>query len=182
MASPAFFVRFLSVDERVIDVNASRTELQREFEERLSRLGYDLVQVEWAGRAHRPVIRLRVERAALDRPVSLGDCTAVSRGMEAWLDSDARIPDRYVLEVSSPGLERPLIRARDFRRFRGRKIAVQGTAPLSGDASRIEGTLLGFAGGDEGTGSILLRLSGGHEIEVPRSRVARARLVHEWSA
>ena len=163
-------------------MNASRTELQREFEERLSRLGYDLVQVEWAGRAHHPIIRLRVERTALDRPVSLGDCTAVSRGMEAWLDSDVRMPDRYVLEVSSPGLDRPLTRARDFRRFRGRKIAVQGTGPLSGDASRIEGTLLGFAGDGEETGSILLRLSGGHEIEVPRSRVAKARLIHEWSA
>ena len=145
-------------------------------------MGYDLVQVEWAGRAHRPVIRLRVERAALDRPVSLGDCTAVSRGMEAWLDSDVRVPDRYVLEVSSPGLERPLTRARDFRRFRGRKIAVHGTEPLDHGASRIEGTLLGFAGGEEGSGSIRVRLNGGHEIEVPRSRVAKARLVHEWNA
>jgi len=172
----------LSIDERVTDVNASRAELQREFEERLSRLGYDLVQVEWAGRAHRPVIRLRVERTALDRPVSLGDCTAVSRGMETWLDSDVRIPERYVLEVSSPGLERPLTRARDFRRFRGRRIAVQGTEPLAGGASRIEGTLLGLAGGEERAGSILMRLSGGHEVEVPRSRVAKARLVHEWSA
>ena len=163
-------------------VKASRAELQRELDARLSRLGYDLVQVEWAGSAHRPVIRLRVERAALDRPVSLGDCTVVSREMEAWLDADPRIPDRYVLEVSSPGLERPLTRKRDFHRFRGRRIVVQGTEPLSGGASRIEGTLLGLADDTEGSASILLQLGEGHEVEVPRARVANARLIHEWNA
>lgn len=163
-------------------VNASRAELQRELEGRLSRLGYDLVQVEWAGRAHRPVIRLRVERAALDRPVSLGDCTTVSREMEAWLDTDPRIPERYVLEVSSPGLERPLTRERDFQRFRGRRIVVQGTGPISGGASRIEGTLLGLADDRKGSASILLQLGEGDEVEVPRARVANARLVHDWNA
>ncbi len=102
--------------------------------------------------------------------------------MEAWLDADPRVPDRYVLEVSSPGLERPLTRERDFHRFRGRRIVVQGTGPLSGGASRIEGTLLGLAGDHEGTGSILLQLGEGDEVEVPRARVANARLVHEWNA
>lgn len=163
-------------------VNASRAELRRELEERLSRLGYDLVQVVWAGSAHRPVIRLRVERAALDRPVSLGDCTTVSRQMETWLDADPRISDRYVLEVSSPGLERPLTRERDFHRFRGRRIVVQGTEPLSGGASRIEGTLLGLADRGEGSASILVQPGEGDAVEVPRARVAKARLIHEWNA
>ena len=161
-------------------MKANQAEFQREFEERLSRLGYYLVQIEWAGNAHRPVIRLRVEREALDRPVSLDDCATVSRGIEGWLDEDARVPDQYVLEVSSPGLERPLTRDRDFRRFRGQRIAVQGTGALRGGASRLEGRLLGLVEGGGGDASILLQLSGGDEVEVPRSRVAGARLVHEW--
>ena len=162
------------------DVKANGAKLRREFEERLSSLGYELVHMEWAGSAQRPVIRLRVEREALDRPVSLGDCTTVSRGIEAWLDGDTRVPERYVLEVSSPGLERPLTRERDFNRFRGQRIAVKGREVLCGRASRLEGQLLGLVhGGDEGA-AILLRLNGGDEIEVPRARVEGARLVHEW--
>lgn len=157
-----------------------RAGIQEELETRLSGLGYELVQLDWAGSAVRPVIRLRVEREALDRPVSLDDCATVSRGIEAWLDEDARMPEQYVLEVSSPGLERPLTRDRDFHRFRGRKVAVTGTETLHGQSSRLEGELLGLGGGDGGAGSIRLRVNGGHEVEVPRSRVATARLVHDW--
>ena len=149
---------------------------------RLSRLGYELVQLEWAGVPRRPVIRLRVERSALDRPVSLDDCTRVSRSIEGWLDRDARMPERYVLEVSSPGLDRPLTRDGDFRRFRGRRISVTGTAPLRGRTSHLEGELLGLVQGGEGQASIRLRLRGGDEMDIPRSRVAGARLVHDWNS
>jgi len=161
-------------------LKTNRAGIQEELETRLSGLGYELVQLDWAGSAVRPVIRLRVEREALDRPVSLDDCATVSRGIEAWLDEDARVPEQYVLEVSSPGLERPLTRDRDFHRFRGRKIAVTGTETLHGRSARLEGELLGLGGKDGAAGSIRLRLNGGHEVEVPRSRVATARLVHDW--
>ena len=160
----------------------NRTGIQEELETRLSGLGYELVQLDWAGGPARPVIRLRVERAALGRPVSLDDCATVSRGLETWLDEDARVPEQYVLEVSSPGLERPLTRDRDFHRFRGRKIAVTGTETLHGRSSRLEGELLGLGNGDGSEGSLRLRLNGGDEVEVPRSRVAAARLVHDWRA
>ena len=163
-------------------MNTNRAGLREELETRLSGLGYELVQLDWAGGPARPVIRLRVEREAMDRPVSLDDCVTVSRGIEAWLDEDARVPERYVLEVSSPGLERPLTRDRDFRRFQGRRIAVTGKEALRGRASRLEGELLGLVGGNGDGGSIRLRLSEGDEVEVPRSRVAVARLVHDWRA
>lgn len=163
-------------------MKTSREGIREELEVRLSGLGYELVQLDWAGSAVRPVIRLRVEREALDRPVSLDDCATVSRGIEAWLDEDARMPERYVLEVSSPGLERPLTRDRDFRRFRGRRIAVTGTETLHGRSARLEGELLGLGDGDGAAGSIRLRLNGGREVEVERSRVSAARLVHDWGA
>ena len=163
-------------------MNTNRAGLREELETRLSGLGYELVQLDWAGGPARPVIRLRVERKALDRPVSLDDCTTVSRGIEAWLDEDARVPEQYVLEVSSPGLERPLTRDRDFHRFQGRRIAVTGKEALLGRASRLEGELLGLVGGNGDGESIRLRLNEGDEVEVPRSRVAAARLVHDWRA
>jgi len=161
-------------------VKPNRLELQKGFEDRLSHLGYELVQVQWAGHVRRPVIRLRVEREALDRPVSLGDCASISRHMEAWLDREEGFPANYVLEVSSPGLERPLTRGRDFQRFRGRRVAVKGTEELVGRAVHLEGELLGMVRGADGAEMVLLRLNGGDEVEVPRSSIEGARLVHDW--
>lgn len=157
-----------------------RLELQKGFEDRLSHLGYELVQVEWAGHVRRPVIRLRVEHEPPDRPVSLDDCASVSRHMEAWLDREEALPDSYVLEVSSPGLERPLTRGRDFQRFRGRRVAVKGREELVGRSVHLEGELLGMVRGADGAEKVLLRLNGGDEVEVSRTNIEGARLIHDW--
>ncbi len=177
MASPAFFVG----SRQGVDVKTDRPELREGFEEQLANLGYEVVQLEWAGNAQRPVVRLRVEHQAADRPVSLDDCALVSRRLEAWLDREARLPERYVLEVSSPGLDRPLTRDKDFHRFRGRRVAVRGREVLCGRASRLEGELLGLVRGGDGSVAIRLRLNEGDEVEVPRAAVRDARLVQEWS-
>lgn len=160
-----------------------RLELQAELEERLASLGYDMVQLEWAGSSKRPVVRLRIERSALDRPVSVADCAQASRRLESWLDAEPRMPEGYVLEVSSPGVERPLTRARDFLRFRGHRVAVKGRGVLCGRDARLEGELLGSGPvGEDGAGSIRLRLQNGDEVDVPRSQVKDARLVCDWGA
>lgn len=160
-----------------------RLELQAELEERLAKLGYDLVQLEWAGSPKRPVLRLRVEHSSLDRPISLADCAQASRSLQSWLDSEPRMPDGYVLEVSSPGVERPLTRTRDFLRFRGHRVAVKGRGVLCGRAPRLEGELLGARpAGERGIASIRLRLQNGDEVDVPRSEVRDARLVCDWGA
>lgn len=156
-------------------------DLEQGVEERLGRLGYELVELQRAGNAQRPVIRLRVEHQGQDRLVSLDDCAVVSRDLEGWLDQDSSLPERYVLEVSSPGLERPLTRDRDFKRFRGRRVAVVGTEVLCGRTSRLEGELLGLVRDRDGSEAIRLRLNGGDEVEVPREVVRGARLVHEWN-
>jgi ribosome maturation factor RimP len=82
--------------------------------------------------------------------------------------------------VSSPGVERPLVRRLDFERFRGRDVAVRGYAPLAGRDRRLEGELLGVADGPEGE-VVRLRLADGEEIEVAREAIARAHLVFRWS-
>lgn len=154
--------------------------LDPEIETRVSDLGFDVVQLDWAGNRTRPILRLRVERQAQDRAVSVDDCVEVSRALEAWLDEDARLPERYVLEVSSPGVERPLVRDRDFDRFRGSRVKVTGADVLGGVAKRLEGELLGLDD-EEGTGPVVrLRLNGGDEVRIPRSEIEGARLVYEW--
>jgi len=107
------------------------------------------------------------------------DCARVSRALEHWLDGAPTMPERYVLEVSSPGVERPLRRPGDFERFRGKRVAVKGPAPLAGRATRLEGELLGLAGGT-GEERVRLRLPGGDEVEIPRSQITGAHLVFKW--
>ena len=160
-------------------MRATRAEVETGVRRLLSGADFELVQLEWGGHPGRPVLRLRMERAALDRPVSLDDCTKVSREIEAWLDRGDSVPASYVLEVSSPGLERPLTRGRDFRRFRGRRVVLHGEDPLWGGSRRLEGELLGYAA-QPGESVIRVRLPQGDEVEVRRASLASARLVHEW--
>jgi ribosome maturation factor RimP len=77
---------------------------------------------------------------------------------------------------SSPGVERPLVRARDWERFAGQEVAVRGRAVLAGRARRLEGTLLGPRGEDR----IGLRLADGEEVEIPLADVERGNLVYRW--
>jgi ribosome maturation factor RimP len=101
----------------------------------------------------------------------------VSRALEPWLDTREDLSDRYVLEVSSPGVERPLVRPRDWERFAGREVAVRGREPLAeGRGKRLEGVLLGPRGPDR----IGLRLADGEEVEVPLTAVERANLIYRW--
>lgn len=156
-------------------------EVARGLESRVAELGYEVVDVEWAGRGDRPFIRLRIDQAG-DGPsgVTVADCAKVSRALEHWMDELGTMPERYVLEVSSPGVDRPLKTARDFTRFAGQKVAVKGSAPLAGRATRLEGELLGLAGTDEGEERVRLRLPGGDEVEIPRRDITGAHLVFEW--
>jgi ribosome maturation factor RimP len=161
----------------------SDQELGRELERRVEELGYELVELERAGSAHRPILRLRIDRpdSTPETGVSVEDCTRVSRALESFLDGSAALAPKYVLEVSSPGVERPLVRPRDFERFAGQEVALAGKEPLAGRARRLEGVLLGLEG--EGSESVIrLRLEKGEEISVPRAEVTRANLLFRWGS
>ena len=163
-------------------MKTERADLRAGFEARLAGLGFDLVQMDLAGHAGRPVVRLRVERDPPDRAVSLDDCARISRHMEGWLDGEGEFPDSYVLEVSSPGIERPLVRDRDFERFQGSRVAVSAPRAVPGRPDRMEGELLGLASDPGGSAVVRIRLNGGDEVDIPRTGIASARLVHEWGA
>lgn len=152
-------------------------ELERELERQVVALGYELVEVERAGDARRPILRLRVDRpdSTPGSGVTLDDCAHVSRALEAYLDAHPGLAPTYVLEVSSPGVERPLVRPEDFERFAGQDVAVMGRGALAGRARRLEGELLGLV--DD---RVRLRLAGGDEVEIPRAEITRAHLQFRW--
>ncbi len=159
-------------------------ELGRELETRLEGMGFELVLAEWAGTPRRPVLRIR-----MDLPdsvpgkggVSVDQCARVSRTLEAWLDEHPGVPETYVLEVSSPGVERPLVHPRDWERFRGELVRVKGKDLPEGMGNRIEGEILGLEEheGEEGP-LVTLLLGSGERVGIPLGRIQKAHLLFRW--
>ncbi len=157
-------------------------EIERELAVRVEELGYELVEVVWGGSGQRPQLKLRIDRpdSVPGTGVTVDECAKVSRALEPWLDEHGALSERYVLEVSSPGVERPLVRGRDFERFRGERVAVAGKELLAGLSTRLEGELLGLEGEGSEKEAVRLRLPSGREVSVPRSQIRKANLVFEW--
>lgn len=136
----------------------------------IAALGYELVRVHLSGSA-RQTLQVMAERA--DRAdMTLEDCTAISRHLSALLDVEDPIAGAYTLEVSSPGLDRPLTRPDDFRRFAGHEANIETLRPLDG-RKRFRGRLIGIDTDN------VVRLAGGPEGEfaIPLAEVDRAKLV-----
>ena len=96
----------------------------------LDTLGFELVDLRRAGTIQRPILQVRVDRPD-SRPgqgVTADDCAGISRSLERFLESRALVGPRYVLEVSSPGLERPLRWPQHWRRFVGHRARVRSPA------------------------------------------------------
>lgn len=104
------------------------------------------------------------------RPMDVEDCANVSRALSAVLDVEDPIPGTYTLEVSSPGIDRPLTREKDYVRWAGHIARMETTEPVDG-RRRFKGLLLGLEGG-----GVRLKLDDGKEVVVPLSIVSRAKL------
>jgi ribosome maturation factor RimP len=150
--------------------------LDEVIEHELDQLGFELVEFRRGGTHGRPVLDVRIDRRDGEK-VTIDDCARVSRALEARLDAGDIVASRYVLEVSSPGVERPLKRAADFRRFVGRKARVNSVL-LGG---RLEVELVGVESeAERGTDVVVVRSADGTEHRVPLGDVKDARLVFEW--
>jgi ribosome maturation factor RimP len=137
--------------------------------------GFDLVEFRRGGTGRRPLLDVRIDRRDGTK-VTIDDCARMSRALEPRLDASGMVGDQYVLEVSSPGVERPLRHAADWRRFTGRRASVS-SAVVGG---RIEGDIVGLEG-SEGSEIACLRDSKGVEHRVPLADVKEARLVFVWN-
>lgn len=134
----------------------------------LSAMGYRLVRVALTG-GRRPTLQIMAERLD-ETAMSVEDCAEISRSLSALLDVADPIAGSYALEISSPGIDRPLVRAEDYDRFAGFEARIELTAPLAG-RRRFRGRLLGTGGGE-----VRLMTEAG-EVRLPFSAVHRARLV-----
>jgi ribosome maturation factor RimP len=134
----------------------------------LDSIGFDLVELRKGGSKGRPLFEVRVERRD-GVPVSVDDCARASRALEAKLDDGGLVPERYVLQVSSPG-DRPLRTPEEWRRFVGRWVTV--LAPEHG--GRFEGKLNAVEG-DGGAEKADIEVDGKRR-QVPLTGVKEARL------
>jgi len=142
----------------------------------VAQLGYELVDLEQRGTAGRPVLRLRVDRAdsVPGHGITIAECGTISRALEAWLEGEQAIGTRYVLEVSSPGIERPVRWPEHWRRYRGRQVRLKA----GGLAGRPTATIVD-APDDE---QVVLRLADGTEVTVALADIHEATLVVDWDS
>ena len=110
--------------------------VQPPLERQLALLGYELVYLETAREGRDEVLRLYIDHLDAEtsgRKVTLDDCTTAHEGLLLWMDVEfPDLREKLGVEVSSPGMERPLAKADHFRRFAGRLCRVQTAAPLNG--------------------------------------------------
>jgi ribosome maturation factor RimP len=139
-------------------------------------LGFELVDLRRTGTLQRPILQVRVDRPD-SRPgqgITADDCAAISRSLERFLESRAMVGPRYVLEVSSPGLERPLRWPDHWRRFVGRQARVRAAA-LPG-RHRVE--ILAVPDDEH----VVVRRDDGSEVTLALDDIREATLVAEVEA
>jgi ribosome maturation factor RimP len=137
--------------------------------------GFDLVELRRGGSRSRPVFEIRIDRRDGSK-VTIEDCARASRALEARLEAGALVSEQYVLEVSSPGADRPLRTVADWRRFIGRQATVTCGA-LAGGKQEVE--ILGLDG-EEHAAVVHMRDSKGRETHVPLADITQARLAFHW--
>lgn len=142
----------------------------------LKSLGMELVDIEFARAGRDGVLRLFIDK---EGGVALDDCADVSRELSAILDVEDIIPGHYSLEVSSPGLDRPLKTTADYERFAGRLVKVRTFEPLPDNAGNKRKTFVGQLLGVV-DGNVTMKLSEGQSASIPLEKVAKANLEFEF--
>jgi len=137
--------------------------------------GIEIVEVQLLGAGRGRLLRIYIDRATSGDGVSHADCEFISRQVGTILDIEDVIPgDSYTLEVSSPGLERKLSKAKDFERFVGQKAKVVLREPVENQRS-WEGKLAGIT-----QGIVALEPAAGRVIRFPLDQVQKANLKFDW--
>lgn len=142
-------------------------------------LRLELFELRLGGSKGRPVLDVRVEREDGEK-VTVEDCAAASRAIETKLDAEDFGGRRYVLEVSSPGIERPLRNAKDWARFVGSTVVV--TTNVAGDPAGRRTDEVEIAGIEGGAGqeTVIVRNERGDDRRFPLVAVEKARLAFHW--
>lgn len=144
-------------------------EIERLINPIVEQLGFRVVRVKIFARPRR-TLQVMAERAD-GSPVVVEDCAAISRAVSALLDAEDPLPGAYDLEVSSTGIDRPLVRLEDFERFKGFEAQVTVEPAVEG-RKRFKGRVLGTDGGQ-----VTMGLEDGGTAALPFGSIADAKLV-----
>ncbi|MEO7200133.1 MAG: ribosome maturation factor RimP [Dokdonella sp.] len=136
-------------------------------------LGLEFVGIEFSPSRGNSLLRVYID--APERPVTLEDCERASREISALLDVNDPIESNYTLEVSSPGLDRPLFTPEQFTRFIGSQVKITTALPING-RQRFTATI---AAVDENSVRIA---QDGTEVSIEHANIARARVVPDYAA
>jgi ribosome maturation factor RimP len=157
-----------------------QTHLWELFEPVVSGLGFDLIEIEHFPNPKHGVLRLyidtpegTVDEDGKPKGVVVNDCSAVSRQISALIDVEDPVRGQFNLEVSSPGLDRPLRRLQDFQRFIGALVKIKTVMPMEGQRN-FKGRLLAA------TEEVLVLETDTEELSVPMNAVEKARIVPEF--
>ena len=134
-------------------------------------MGFELVRVHISGGLNNPTVQIMAERP--DGRMSLDDCAEVSQSISALLDVENPLSGAYTLEVSSPGVDRPLTRVKDFERFKGFEAKVEVEPPGINGQKKFRGRIVGTANGM----TVHLKTDEGVTCDLPFDRIASAKLV-----
>jgi ribosome maturation factor RimP len=148
-------------------------ELSQLLEPAIADLGLELVGIEFSPNAGGSLLRVYIDEG--ERGVTIDDCERASREISALLDVNDPVAGRYTLEVSSPGLERPLFTPAHFERFLGEQVKVSVNLPLEG-RRRFQGRI------DAVDGERVTIDQDGRPVEIAHANIAKARLVPDYAA
>jgi ribosome maturation factor RimP len=141
-------------------------------EQTASSMGMEIVLVEVKGDENRSIVRVFVDQPG---GVSLDDCERFSRRFSVSLDVEDWISSRYVLEVSSPGVNRPLVKKADFERFCGSNAKIRTRSPIEGQRN-FKGKIVGIAESRLG-----IEVAPGKEVWIEMADIEKANLMAELS-
>jgi ribosome maturation factor RimP len=136
----------------------------------------ELIDIEYGKIGRDAVLRLFIDK---EGGVTLDDCAAVSRDLSTILDVEEIIPVAYTLEVSSPGLDRPLKKNEDYVRYTGRLVKLRTYEPFADDCGNKRKTFLGTLEGLH-EGCVRMKLKEGQSASIPLERIAKANLEFEF--
>ncbi len=151
----------------LLSVNEITRKAWEFFEPELAGLGYELIEVEFARQDAARVLRVYIDKDG--GGITLDDCTAASQLLSPLLDANDFVGSEYLLEVSSPGFDRPVRKPEHFVRYAGEPVKLLTHAPVAG-RSRFTGTLLGYE-----DGLVLLEVDG-QSLSIHSENVKKAKL------
>jgi len=158
----------LDLDQR----QSLEARITRLAEQAAASMGMEVVLVEIKGDGNHSIVRAFIDKSG---GISLDDCERFSRHFSVSLDVEDWIPFRYVLEVSSPGVNRPLLKEADFLRFCGKSARVRMRVPVEGQKS-FKGKIVSVA-----EGRVVLEVAPGKAIQIALTDIEKANLMADLS-